>query len=194
MSHRVYVGMRYGLVQQGVEDYLASQEMKCVPRRKYRPNMLINVCVTDDTNDVEKFSSAQVPTVLCADFSCRTDVMNALRQGAHACVSVWGSFKHLRIAIERACIGRQYICPTLSEAMCNSAERICPPDLTPRESVVASWISAGYTSKQIGRKLGVSPYTVETHRRNIMQKIGAHKVTELTRYAIAHERSEICNL
>jgi DNA-binding CsgD family transcriptional regulator len=174
MSKSVYIGMRHGLIQQGVEDYLMSQDMRCVSRRLHRPDMLIDVCVTDDANDVVKFSSSQIPTVLCADFYERSDVISALRQGAHACISVWGSFKHLLMA----------------ELLCDSRNRTRLPDLTPRESTVVSWRSAGYTSKQIGRKLGVSPHTVDTHRRNIMQKIGVHKVAELTRFAVLQQETQ----
>lgn len=190
MSKSVYIGMRHGLIQQGVEDYLMSQDMRCVSRRLHRPDMLIDVCVTDDANDVVKFSSSQIPTVLCADFYERSDVISALRQGAHACISVWGSFKHLLMAIESVRIGQRYICPTLTELLCDSRNRTRLPDLTPRESTVVSWISAGYTSKQIGRKLGVSPHTVDTHRRNIMQKIGVHKVAELTRFAVLQQETQ----
>lgn len=184
MLRNVYVGMRHGLIQQGVEYFLANQSMRCVMRRHHRSEMSIDVCVTDDLLDAQKFSSMNVPAVLCGDFGARADVVKALREGAQACVSIWSSYKHLLLAIECACLRRQYLCPVLSEVMCSSFERCEFSNLTPRETEVIHWISMGYSSKQIGRKLGLSPNTVETHRRNIKQKIDAHKVAELTRFAI----------
>ena len=184
MLRDVYVCMRSGLIQQGVEYFLTRQSMRCLVKRHHRSEMPIDVCVTDDLVETKKFSDMAVPTVLCGDFETRSDVVNALRNGAQACVSIWGSYKHLHLAIESACLRRQYLCPMLSELMCNSFNQCDFSILTPRETDVIHWISMGYSSKQIGRKLGLSPNTVETHRRNIKQKIDAKKAAELTRFAI----------
>lgn len=57
-------------------------------------------------------------------------------------------------------------------------------DLTPREREVLQMIAEGKTSKEIARELSSSAKTVETQRRDIMQKLDLHSVAELTRYAI----------
>jgi DNA-binding NarL/FixJ family response regulator len=46
--------------------------------------------------------------------------------------------------------------------------------------------AAGYTSAQIAERLFLSPRTVETHRANLMRKLGLHNQSELTRFAIQH--------
>ena len=56
-----------------------------------------------------------------------------------------------------------------------------------REEQVLRLIADGYSSKEIARKLLIAPSTVEVHRRNIMRKIGLHKVADLTRYAIRNQ-------
>ena len=56
-----------------------------------------------------------------------------------------------------------------------------------RESQVLRLIADGYSSKEIARNLHIAPSTVEVHRRNIMRKIGLHKVADLTRYAIRNQ-------
>jgi DNA-binding NarL/FixJ family response regulator len=56
--------------------------------------------------------------------------------------------------------------------------------LTHREREIMSLIARGQTSKEISESLFISPKTVETHRKNIMIKLGLHSVAELVRYAI----------
>jgi two-component system NarL family response regulator len=56
-----------------------------------------------------------------------------------------------------------------------------------REEQVLRLIADGYSSKEIARNLQIAPSTVEVHRRNIMRKVGLHKVADLTRYAIRNQ-------
>lgn len=51
--------------------------------------------------------------------------------------------------------------------------------LTRRERVVLAQIVGGASSKEAGRALGISPRTVEFHRRNIMRKLGAANIADL---------------
>jgi DNA-binding NarL/FixJ family response regulator len=44
-------------------------------------------------------------------------------------------------------------------------------------------VGAGFTSKQIARKLKISPRTVSKHRENIMRKLGIHDLGGLIRIA-----------
>lgn len=60
-----------------------------------------------------------------------------------------------------------------------------PPDvLTPKEREVLQLIAEGVTSKDIGARLGTSIKTAETHRTNLMRKLGLHSVAAVTKYAI----------
>ena len=56
--------------------------------------------------------------------------------------------------------------------------------LTPREREVAAQVMQGLTSKEIGRVLGISHRTVETHRESLMRKLGIRTVAGLTRYVL----------
>jgi DNA-binding CsgD family transcriptional regulator len=53
------------------------------------------------------------------------------------------------------------------------------PILRPREIDVARLIAVGLTSKQIARKLGISPLTVRKHRENAMRNLNVHSLAEL---------------
>jgi DNA-binding NarL/FixJ family response regulator len=56
--------------------------------------------------------------------------------------------------------------------------------LSPREREVLQLIAEGQSNKDIAQSLGVSVYTVETHRGNILQKLNLHSVPELILYAV----------
>jgi two-component system response regulator NreC len=57
-------------------------------------------------------------------------------------------------------------------------------ELTAREREVLKLIAEGNTNQDIAELLCLSRKTVETHRSNIMDKLGLHKVTDLVKYAI----------
>jgi len=61
------------------------------------------------------------------------------------------------------------------------------PRLTPRERQVLSLVAHGYTSREIGEKLGISPRTAETHRVNIGRRLGIRNVAQMVRYAIENK-------
>jgi PAS domain S-box-containing protein len=54
-----------------------------------------------------------------------------------------------------------------------SARRQLKADLTPREREIAALLIEGLTSKQIGRRLTISPRTVDVYRARLMKKYGA---------------------
>jgi DNA-binding NarL/FixJ family response regulator len=59
--------------------------------------------------------------------------------------------------------------------------------LTQREREVLQLIAEGKSNKEVATTLGISAYTAETHRRNIMQKLNLHSVGELIRYAVRNQ-------
>ena len=62
--------------------------------------------------------------------------------------------------------------------------RPAPNPLTPREIDVLKLIAEAHTNRQIAEQLVVSVKTVESHRANILAKLGMRERVELTRYAI----------
>ena len=57
--------------------------------------------------------------------------------------------------------------------------------LTPREREVLTQIAEGASNKEVGRRLGISPRTVEVHRARIMEKIGARNAADLVRIVLS---------
>jgi len=58
-------------------------------------------------------------------------------------------------------------------------------ELTRRELQVAELIADGASSKEAGRRLGISPRTVELHRAHIMEKLGARNAADLVRIVLS---------
>lgn len=58
--------------------------------------------------------------------------------------------------------------------------------LTPREVEIIQHLCNGYTAKQVGEQLNLSYRTVETHRNNILHKLGFNSTTELIKYSVQH--------
>jgi len=56
--------------------------------------------------------------------------------------------------------------------------------LTPRERQVLAEIMAGASNKVAGRKLGISPRTIEVHRARIMEKLGVKNACDLVRIVL----------
>ena len=124
--------------------------------------------------------------------SDRATVLQMMQAGAAGFVSTCSSMDELLRAIRALAAGRTYLCPVAGAAMVDGLRRnrsSAPSagQLGEREEQVLCLIADGYSSKEIARNLQIAPSTVEVHRRNIMRKVGLHKVADLTRYAIRHQ-------
>lgn len=56
--------------------------------------------------------------------------------------------------------------------------------LTEREREVLQLLAEGKSNKEVATTLNLSPYTVETHRTNLMQKLNLHNTAEIVLYAV----------
>lgn len=85
-------------------------------------------------------------------------------------------------AIER---GEKYMSPSMNSNRTKPKTTIpVTSSLTNREKEIIALIADGLTNKDIAEKLFISTRTVETHRSNIMEKLGLKNLSELIRYAI----------
>jgi DNA-binding NarL/FixJ family response regulator len=101
------------------------------------------------------------------------------------------AFEELAQAIRTVIAGKTYLSPSISGVVVNDyLHRLAKVDLaesdilTGRELEVLQLIAEGNSTKQIALKLHISVKTVETHRRQIMNKLDIYTIAELTKYAI----------
>jgi DNA-binding NarL/FixJ family response regulator len=119
-------------------------------------------------------------------------VLEAVRAGADGYLLKDSSPADLRDAIRRVARGESVFSPAttrqLNVALRQEAERTAlaqrRESLTARELDVLRHIVAGRTNKETASELGISHRTVETHRENILKKLGVRSVAELTRFAL----------
>jgi len=119
-------------------------------------------------------------------------VLEALKNGACAYVLKDAGTAELVRAVREANAGRRYLSPPLSEPAIDSyIQRARTSDsldlydtLTNREREVLQLASEGHTNAEIATRLFISPRTVETHRANVMHKLGLRSQIDLVRYAL----------
>ncbi|OGU40677.1 MAG: hypothetical protein A2X61_08565 [Ignavibacteria bacterium GWB2_35_12] len=66
-----------------------------------------------------------------------------------------------------------------------------PVLISKREQEILNLVASGYTSPEISDKLFISVRTVQSHRSNIMQKLGVKNTAELVRYVYLSRKSEV---
>jgi DNA-binding NarL/FixJ family response regulator len=118
-------------------------------------------------------------------------VVEALRSGVRGYVSKDATAADLISAIREVMQGRVYLSPPFSDESIDTYRRRAaeaetdPYDrLTAREREVLQMAVEGLGNSEIGGRLGISPRTAETHRANLMRKLGLRHVTDLVRYAL----------
>lgn len=124
-------------------------------------------------------------------------IIETMNAGAKGYVATTSSLNELLFAIKSVSHNQFYMCQAASEILVdfakinkNSKNNLFEFNLCDREKEVLILIADGLSSKEIGLKLHIAPSTVDVHRRNIMNKIGLHKATDLTRYAIRNNLIE----
>jgi DNA-binding NarL/FixJ family response regulator len=120
-------------------------------------------------------------------------VLEALRSGAKAYILKDSPPDELTRAIREVSSGRRYLSSPLTEraiaAYTQKAEvKLIDPyeQLTTREREILQLAAQGCTNSEIASRLYISPRTVETHRTNLMRKLGLHNHTQLIQFAIQH--------
>jgi DNA-binding NarL/FixJ family response regulator len=113
-------------------------------------------------------------------------LFEALRAGAAGYVLKRAADQDLLDAVRAAARGEPFLTPaaqqTLIRDFLERGEQ--QSELTPREQEVVKLIAEAHTNKEIAGILHLSEKTVESHRANVLQKLGMRDRVELVRYAI----------
>ena len=134
--------------------------------------------------------SPQTHVLLCTAFASEDRILDSLRVGAKGFVEKTNTWDEFLVAVDRVGRGEQYFSsksagvtpppPAAARAQPSENARSL---LSRREQQVIELIAHGNTSKEIASKLFISSATVETHRTNVMSKLGVRNVAALVLYA-----------
>jgi DNA-binding NarL/FixJ family response regulator len=135
--------------------------------------------------------SPQTRTIILSMNATEEYIMHALRCGAAGYLLKNISPRELEQAIRAVVRGETYLSPAISKHVIAAylgrvgGDTIRPVErLTGRQREVLQLVAEGDTTKEIARKLKVSPKTVEMHRSQLMKVLDIHDIAGLTRYAI----------
>jgi two-component system NarL family response regulator len=210
MSIRVLLSSKHKVVSEGIAAVLRthpdinlvgmadSDETTQSLCQESVPDVLLIGMHANDKQDLSLMqkiahSPPSPPMVAFSGDSDRHSIIEILDAGAKGYVSTTSSIDELLSAIRSVAAGRIYLCQTAASEMMASVRKIRAGEgvgkghLGDREEQVLRLIADGFSSKEIARNLQIAPSTVEVHRRNIMRKVGLHKVADLTRYAIRNQ-------
>ncbi len=117
-----------------------------------------------------------------------------LQAGASGYFVKGGSTADLISALQALMQGDVYISPIMAKKLLkdylkrakNEPDSESYTGLTTREKEILKYVAEGRNNNQIAEELYLSPSTVQTHRSNIMAKLGLHSRTELVKYALRH--------
>lgn len=198
-DHRmVRDGLRAVLERAGVEvvgEAATGHEALAEVRRK-RPDVVVMDIGMPDLNgiDATKRMVAELPGTKVLGLSMNADrryVIAMLEAGAVGYLLKNSASEELLNALEAVVRGETYLSSAITGSVVARAIQGSPTTrlseerpLTVREREVLQLVAEGKSSKEIGVILHIAVPTVETHRRQIVEKLNLRTIAELTKYAI----------
>ncbi len=134
----------------------------------------------------------QYPEICVLAFSNHNErgtIMQMLQQGASGYLLKNAAAEELVHCIDEAMKGNIALSSEVKDIMAKPTleDFKSVPVLTKREKEILKMIADGKTSNAIAEKLHLSPLTIETHRRNLMQKFEVNNAAEMIKVAARHE-------
>lgn len=165
--------------------------------QKLSPNIVVMDIAMPDLNGIEATRKIikTNPKVRVVALSAHADqhfIREMMTAGASAYVLKDTAYEELVRAIREVVKGKKYLSSDIARGVLDTYVKLSRPlsanpafvVLTDREREVLQLITEGKSTKEIAGEAEVSVKTIETHRRNIMEKLDLHSIAELTKYAI----------
>jgi DNA-binding NarL/FixJ family response regulator len=148
----------------------------------------------DATEQIVK-TSPQIGVILLSMHSDDSYLSRALNAGARGYLVKETADADLSRAVEVAAQGKPFFSPAISKLLVEDYIRRVQQQglkdpyelLTVREKETLQLAAEGKTNKEIAKILDVGVSTVETHRFNVMQKLGLHSSADIVLYAVRNK-------
>lgn len=208
MSIKILLADDHRIVRQGIRALLDKQpDVEVVGEaedgytavrlaKELLPNVVVMDVTMPDLNGIDATRQIieQVSNVKVIALSMHCDpqfVTEMLKSGASGYLLKDCAFTELVRSIRAVLEGKTYLSSSVSNVVVDEyllivskADSTGSAVLTKREREVLQLLAEGKSTKQIALKLYISIKTAETHRRQIMQKLGFYSIAELTKYAV----------
>lgn len=163
---------------------------------KLRPDILVVDMVMPGLNGLDvirnvRQRSPQTRIIVLSMHANEGYVVEALRLGASGYLLKESSSNELIRAVQAVMAGNRYLTTSLAERALDAyVEKMGQPTtdsyemLTERERQVLQLVAEGNSNAEIAERLSIGVRTVETHRSNLLHKLGIKSQNELIRYVI----------
>ena len=164
----------------------------------YMKNNEVDVVLLDitlpDSNGIElckeiKDISPNTSVLMLSNRSERSMIMQSLQNGASGYLLKNASLEELTSCIKQVIFGNIVFCSEVREIISKPVKNEFQglPKLTKRETQILKMLAEGKTSNKIAEELFLSVLTIDTHRKNILQKCKAKNVAELVTIATLNQ-------
>ncbi|KFF12974.1 response regulator transcription factor [Chryseobacterium soli] len=165
--------------------------------RSHEANIVLLDITLPDTSGIEickeiKKMSADTSVIMFSNRSERSIIMQCIQNGASGYLLKNTSIDELTECIKGALSGNIVFCNETKQMISKpSQNHLTIPRLTKREKQILQLVAQGKTSMMIADELFLSPLTVDTHRKNLIQKFQAKNSTELIHLAVQYHMIEV---
>ncbi len=214
---RIIIADDHSMIRQGVRAVIESQatwelcgeadngRAALALVQKLKPDIAVLDITMPELNglDVTRILKAECPrtrVLILTMHDSESLADEVLQTGARGYLLKSDAAELLSKAIETLAAGKKFLTPKIS----NPAPAPVLPEragakndptlrfrLTPRERQIVQSLAKGKSNKETAHLLGISPTTVETHRKNILCKLKLHNAADLARYAVRNNLIQV---
>jgi DNA-binding NarL/FixJ family response regulator len=137
--------------------------------------------------------NSQIEVLILTIDESQEIVQAATEAGARGIVMKSDAARDLMTAVAAMARHEPFFTPKTSQVIAQGLTRPlgndpgAPAEITGREREVIVLVADGHSNKEIGAALSISSKTVESHRSNVMRKLGLRSTAELVRYAVRNQ-------
>lgn len=205
MSTRIVLIDDHTLVRAGIRALLEELDYQVVAEgndgdqavallQQHQPDALIMDITMQRTSGFEALSAVRaqwptLPVMLLSMHDTRDFVLKAMQLGASAYLLKDAAELELQLALRSILGGHRYLSPRISGQLIEALNSPAPvavaeEALTNRQREVLYWLAKGKSNKEIAFTLGLSVKTVDTHRAQLMERLGIRDLAGLVIYAV----------